>query len=172
VPRPRQAIGTALLLAGCAGLPQDADQFRRAASAAWLPKTRTLEVGRAFADVAATWREKAAECLEVSVTATTKTITNYQEIIRTYHTTYKSTVVVGAERAELQVQWRTRGELHASTLPAGGAYRLVADAYPVQGGRTRLQLYNLTSGDDFLANAVTAWATGENKACPDLTTQW
>ena len=37
---------------------------------------------------------------------------------------------------------------------------------------TRLQLYNLTAADDFLANAVVGWSTGENEACPDLTTQW
>src|SRR5262245_42880976 len=102
----------ALLLAGCAGLPQDAEEFRRAASADLLPKTKSIEVGRPFADVAAAWREKAKECLDVSVIATTKTITNYQEIIRTYHTTYKPTVVVTPQRAELHVQWRTKGELH------------------------------------------------------------
>ena len=170
--RPHQAIAAALLLSGCAGQPQDAEAFRRATAGSWLPKASSLEVNRPFDQVSAAWREKAEPCLDQHVIATTKRITKFREIIREYDTTYKPTLVVTPERAVLRVQWHYVGELHVSKVPEGGAYRLVVDAYPLANGHTRLQLYNITAADDFLANAVVGWATGENEKCPDLTTQW
>ena len=171
MPRPYQAVAAALLLAGCA-VPQSAVEFRGAASRALLPRTGTMEVGRELGELAAVLAKKAPECLDGTVTATTKTITNYQEIIRTYVTTYRSTVVSGAERVELHVQWHTRGEIHAMAVPEGGAYRLVVDAYPSDGGRTRLQWFDATASRDFLLEAVKGWATGQNMQCPDLTKNW
>jgi hypothetical protein len=137
-----------------------------------LPRTGTIEVDRPLSEVAAAFAKKAPECLEGTVTATTKTITNYQEIIRTYVTTYKPRLLVTAQRVELHVQWHTKGEIHVSPVPEGGAYRLVADAYPVSGGRTRLQWFDVTAGQDFLLDAVKGWATGQNMECPDLTKNW
>lgn len=172
--RPHQAIAAALLLAGCTSLypPKSADEFRRAASASLLPKTGSLEVARPLPQVSDDLRKKSAECLDVSVTAVTKTITDFQEIIRTYYVTYKPTVVAAPERTELHVQWHTKGDIHLSRAPEGGAYRLIVDAYPAGGGRTRLQWFSPTSATDFLTEAVKGWATGENMACPDLKTQW
>ena len=160
-----------LLLGGCA-TQQNAEEFRRAASAALLPRTGTIEVDRPLQDVAAAFGKKAPECLAGTVTATTITITDFQEIIRTYVTTYKPTVLVTPDRVELHVQWRTRGEIHVSPLPEGGAYRLVADAYAVDGGRTRLQWFDVTSARDFLLDAVKGWATGQSTQCPDFANNW
>jgi hypothetical protein len=174
MPRPHQAIAAALLLGGCAVFQpsQTAEDFRREASAALLPRTGTLEVERPLHDVAATFAKNAPACLDGTTTATTKTITARREIIRTYVTTYKPRVVVGPERVELHVQWHTDGEIHVSPVPEGGAYRLVADAYSVGGGRTRLQWFDVTAGQDFLVDAIKGWATGQNLECPDLTTNW
>jgi hypothetical protein len=168
------AIVAALQLAGCAALrpPQTAEEFRRVASAALLPRTGTIQVDRPLHDVAAAFGKMAPECLDGTVTATTKTITNYQEIIRTYVTTYKPRVVVAPERVELHVQWHTKGEIHVSPAPEGGAYRLVVDAHTVGGSRTRLQWFDVTAGQDFLLDAVKGWATGQNMQCPDLTKNW
>ena len=123
VSRPHQAIAAALLLAGCTSLypPKSADEFRRAASASLLPKTGSLEVARPLPQVSDDLRKKSAECLDVSVTAVTKTITDFQEIIRTYYVTYKPTVVAAPERTELHVQWHTKGDIHLSRAPEGGA---------------------------------------------------
>ena len=163
-----------LVLGGCSTLqpPQTAEAFRREASGALLPRTGAVEVGRPFREVADALRRKAPECLDRTATATVKTITNYQEIIRTYVTTYTPTVVDTAQRIELHVQWRTQGEIHLSPTPAGGAYRLVVDAYPLGTDRTRLQWFAPSAEDDFLVHAVRAWASGENEQCPDFTRQW
>ena len=174
MPRPHQAIGAALLLAGCASLfpPQSAEEFRRTASRALLPHTGALEIDRPLREVAAAFDKKAAECLDLTATATIVTITNYQEIIQTFVTTYKPRVVSTPERVELHVQWRTKGEINLSPAPEGGAYRLVADAYPVDAGRTRLQWFGPSAGEDFLVSAVKGWATGETMQCPDFTRNW
>ena len=105
--RPHQAIAAALLLAGCTSLypPKSADEFRRAASASLLPKTGSLEVARPLPQVSDDLRKKSAECLDVSVTAVTKTITDFQEIIRTYYVTYKPTVVAAPERTRPRWYW-------------------------------------------------------------------
>jgi hypothetical protein len=169
-----RAIIAVLLLAGCATFQpsQTAEEFRRAASAALLPRTGAIEVDRSLQDVTATFRKYAPECLDGTTTATTKTYTNYREIIRTYVTTYKPRVVVTPERVELHVQWHTNGEIHVSRVPEGGAYRLVADAYSMSDGRTRLQWFDVTAGQDFLLDAIKGWASGQNLQCPDLTTNW
>jgi len=171
--KPAIAVSLALL-AGCAALQpsQTAEEFRRAASAALLPRSGVIEVDRPLHDVAAAFAKKAPECLDGTVTATTKTITNYQEIIRTYVATYKPTVVVAPERVELHVQWHTKGEIHVSPVPDGGAYRLVVDAYPVAGSRSWLQWFDVTAGQDFLLDAIKGWATGQNMQCPDFANNW
>jgi len=168
------AIVAGLLLAGCAVfLPsQTAEEFRREASASLLPRTGAIEVDRPLHDIAAAFAKNAPGCLEGTTTATTKTITARREIIRTYVTTYRPRVVLTPERVELHVQWHTDGEIHVSPVPEGGAYRLVADAYPVGDNRARLQWFDVTAGQDFLVDAVKGWATGQNLQCPDLTTNW
>jgi hypothetical protein len=170
----RFAAAVLLALGGCASLQpaQTADAFRREASGALLPRTGALELGRPLREVADAFRKKAPECLDLTATATLKTITSFREIIRTYVTTYKPTVVESAQRVELHVQWRTQGEIHLSPPPAGGAYRLVVDAYPLEGERTRLQWFAPSAADDFLVHAVRGWGTGENMQCPDFTRQW
>ena len=162
------------MLGGCTSLqpPRTAEAFRREASGALLPRMGAVEVGRPLHEVAEAFRERAPECLDRTATATIRTITNYQEIIRTYVTTYRPTLVESAQRVELHVQWRTQGEIHLSPAPAGGAYRLIADAYALEGDRTRLQWFTPSAEDDFLVHAVRGWATGENMQCPDFTRHW
>ena len=163
-----------LALGGCAMLqpPPTAEAFRREAAGALLPRTGAVEVDRPLREVADAFRTKAAECLDVTATATIKTITNYQEIIRTYLTTYRPSVLENAQRIELHLQWRTQGEIHLCPPPAGGAYRLIVDAYPLEGNRTRLQWFAPSAADDFLLHAVQLWASGQNMQCPDFTLNW
>ena len=174
MPRLDQAVAAALLLAGCTSLfpPQSAEEFRRTTSRALLPHTGTLDVARPLREVAAAFEKKAPECLDLTATATIITITAFQEIIQTFVTTYKPKVVASPERVELHVQWRTKGEINLSRAPEGGAYRLIADAYPLDAGRTRLQWFSLTSAEDFLVLAVNGWATGQNMGCPDFANNW
>lgn len=165
----------AALLAGCAAQPQTAEEFRRAIPHQLFAGSGSIVVERPFAEVAAAFGKKAPECLQGSVTTTVRIITEFQIIIQVYVTAWKPTVTVAQGRAELHVQAHTPGDLHLSRSPAGGPYRLVADAFPVDAGRTRLQWFSAREplgGPDYLARAITGWASGENMACPDLTREW
>jgi hypothetical protein len=157
----------AVLLAGCVSqLPQNAEEFRKAVPGAFMAKTETVEVARPFRDVAANFQKRAPECLDVTVETTSQTTTSYQVIV----TAYKPTVVVTKQRAELHVQQDHKsGVLKVHAEPPGGHYLLVADAYPLQNNRTRLQLYGPSRGFDVLIRAVKGWASGENLGCPDMT---
>jgi hypothetical protein len=156
-----------MLLSGCAiHHPQTAEEFRKAVPGAFMGKVETLEVNRPFSDVAKTFQKKAPECLNVTVKTTSQTRMSYQVIV----TTYKPTVLVAAEKAELHVQFHHEaGVLNVSKEPEGGYYLLVADAYPINKNTTRVDLYRPSMGHDVLIKAIKGWATGENVGCPDLT---
>jgi hypothetical protein len=169
------AAAVAALLAGCAAQPQTAEEFRRAIPHGLFAGTGSIEVNRPFAKVAATFGKMAPECLQGSVTTTRQIITRFRVITREYFTAWKPTVAMAQERAELHVQAQTAGEIHLSRSPLGGPYRLVADAYPVHAGRTRLQWFSARDplgGPDYLVRAITGWASGESMQCPDLMTEW
>ena len=160
----------AALLAGCATQqPQNAEEFRKVAPGAFLMASETLEVNRPLRDVAAAWQRRAPECLSVSVRTTSQTSTSYQVIT----SIYKPTVVVGKDRAELHVQreFKGSGVITVGNPPQGGPYIIVADAYPLPGNRTKLQLIAPSKGQDVVIRAIKSWASGENLGCPDLTKQ-
>jgi hypothetical protein len=156
-----------VLLSGCVTHhPQTAEEFRQAVPGALTAKTETFEVNRPFRDVAATFRKKAPECLEVTVRTTSRTTTSHQVIV----TEFKPTVVVTQQRAELHVQQHHKaGVVNVTKEPAGGYYVLVADAYPVDQNRTRVQMFRSSISHGVLIRAVREWATGENLGCPDMT---
>jgi hypothetical protein len=159
----------AALLAGCASQPQNAEEFRKVAPGAFMMGSETLEVNRPLRDVAAAWQRRAPECLSLSVRTTSQTSTSYQVIT----STYRPTVVAGKEHAELHVQreFKGSGVITVGHPPEGGPYIIVADAYPLAGNRTKLQLIAPTKGQDVVIRAIKSWASGENLGCPDLTKQ-
>jgi hypothetical protein len=53
--------------------------------------------------------------------------------------------------------------------PEGGYYLLVADAYPIDAKRSRIEIFGPSKGHDVLTRAIMGWATGKNLGCPDLT---
>lgn len=158
----------ALVLAACGGMPQSAEEFRKAVPGAMMTKTDSYEVNRSVQAVGTTFRQRAPECLGVQVRTVSQTTTSYQNIL----TTYKPTVVVTGERAELHVQQLHKGGgvIYPQKPPEGGVYLMVVDAYPVSSNRTRIQLYGPSlSAYDVLYRAIRGWATGENLGCPDMT---
>ena len=162
----RIAAVASLAAVACAPMPQSAEEFRKAVPGAMMAKTDSYEVNRSVKDVAATFRRKAPECLNVSVRTVSQTTTSYQSIL----TEYKPTVVVNGERTELHVQQLHKtGVMYPSKPPEGGIYLLVADAYPLPGNRTRIQTYGPSKGYDVLYRAVRGWASGDNVGCPDMT---
>jgi hypothetical protein len=162
----RTAVILVSLLCACGQMPQNAEEFRKAAPGAFMAKTESYEVNKPFRDVAAAFRRKAPECLNVEVRTVSQTTTSYQNIL----TSYKPTVVVNSERAELHLQQLHKtGVMYPSKPPEGGAYIIVADAYPLAGNRTRIQLYGPSKGYDVVYRAIRGWASGENMGCPDMT---
>jgi hypothetical protein len=154
-------------LAGCVSqMPQTAEEFRKAAPGAFLMKTESYEVNRPLKQVAATFQKRAPECLSQRVRMTEQSARSSSVVV----TTYKPTVVVGNDRAELHLQRRhDQGVVKVHDEPADGHYILVADAYPVGSNRTRIQLFGPSKGHDVIYRAINGWATGENLGCPDLT---
>jgi hypothetical protein len=160
------AAAGSVLLQACGGMPQNAEEFRNAVPGAMMTKTESYEVNRPMREVAATFQRKAPECLNLSVRTVSQTTTSYQNIL----TEYKSTVVAGGERAELHLQQLHKtGVIYPSKPPVGGVYVIVADAHPLAGNRTRVQLYGPSMGYDVVYRAIRGWASGENLGCPDLT---
>ena len=161
------ALAMTMLVSGCVtSHPQNAEEFRAAVPGAFMAMTETVEVNRSFSDVAATFRKKAPECLNVKVEMTERSATSYHVVL----TAYNPTVVVSDQRAELHVQQHhEKGVLNVTEEPDGGYYLLVADAYPIENNRTRLELFGPSRGYDVLIRAVKGWASGENLGCPDMT---
>ena len=156
----------ALAIAACSPMPQTAEEFRKAVPGAMMAKTDSYEVNRSMKEVAATFHRRAPECLKVSVRTVSRTNMSYQNIL----TEYTPTVVVNGERAELHLQQHHKtGVVYPSTPPAGGPYIIVADAYPMPGNRTRIQLYGPSKGYDVVYRAIHGWASGDNLGCPDMT---
>ena len=160
-------VSLSLMLTACVtSHPQNAEEFRAAVPGAFMAMNETVEVNPSFSDVAATFRKKAPECLNVKVEMTERSSTSYHVVV----TAYKPTVVVNNERAELHVQQtHEKGVLNVTEVPDGGYYLLVADAYPLDDSRTRLEVFGPSRGYDVLIRAVKGWASGENLGCPDMT---
>lgn len=157
------------LLSGCAamtGHPQTAEEFRKAVPGAFMGEVETFEVDRPFSEVARTFQEKAPECLDVTIRTVSRTNMSYQVIV----TTYRPTVLVNGQRAELHVQFHhDQGVLNVTKEPEGGYYLLVADLFPLERDRTRVDLYRPSMGYDVLVKGVKGWAASDNSGCPDLT---
>ncbi len=154
-------------ISGCAmHHPQTAEEFRQAVPGAFLAKVETFEVNRPFRDVASTFQKMAPQCLNVTVKTTSQSHMSYQVIV----TTYKPTVLVSADKAELHVQQHhEQGVLNVTKEPEGGYYLFVADATPINENRTKVDFYRPSMGHDVLIKAAKGWATGENIGCPDFT---
>jgi hypothetical protein len=163
------SAGLSAVMSGCGTMPQTADEFRMAVPGAMTAKVETLEVNRPFSEVAETFKEKGPECLSKTVTTTSTTPGQYGPVASTYTVTYKPTVQVTGDRAELHVQQHTDNAVKVYQEPEGGYFLLVADAYPVSENKTRLDLYCPAIGSKALIKAVKSWGTGENVGCPDLT---
>jgi hypothetical protein len=166
MPPTRTLAAATLLLCGCVTQhPQNAEEFRKMAPGAFMVKVETHEVNRSLREIGATFRARAPECLNMRVTTTSQMPGSYQVIV----SAYKPTVVVTDQKAELHVQrHHEKGVLAVTKEPEGGYYLMVADAYPVDAKRSRLQIIGPSIGYDVIYRAIMGWATGKNLGCPDL----
>ena len=157
------AAPLAALLAGCSvQYPQNAEEFRQQIPTATFGKLQTLEAKRSYREVAKTFQAKAPECLNIAVRTTERGSSTTR--------TLKPTVLVSEKKTELHIQQTWSGNVIVpGKVPEGGMYYIVADATPVDRGRTRIDIYGPSMGADTLVRAITNWATGENLGCPDMT---
>ena len=187
----------AVLLPGCVKLPQNAAEFRAAVPGSRTAEVESFEVARPWREVADTIQKKAPQCLAVSVGPATEEVEPEEapsildllfgdpdeeeaepDTTKPWEApldsgpvvTYKPTVIVTEQRAELHVQMTAV----RTGSPAGGAYFLVADFVATGAATTRVDLYRgkrLFSSDDgnAIVVSVKGWANGSNLACPEFT---
>jgi hypothetical protein len=165
--RAAKAIGAALCSIWLAGFsqPQTAAEFRNGAPNGIAPGAikETFEVNRPLAQVGATFRRLASECLSTSIRSAS--FTRFSSMVVT--TTYKPTVRVSSSGAELQVQASQRGNIiNIMKEPEGGGYLLIADARAASAAKTRIDLYRVSVGHAQLAQAVRDWVSGTSTTCP------
>jgi len=167
VPLVRTLAAATVLLSGCVTQhPQNAEEFRRMAPGAFMVKVENHQIDRSVSEIGETFQARAPECMNMRVTTTSQTRGSYQVIV----SLYKPTVVATEQRAELHLQrHHEKGVLAVTKEPEGGYYLIVADAYPVDGSRSRLQIIGPSKGYDVIYRAIVGWATGNNLGCPDLT---
>ena len=153
----------ALLLSACS-IPMNTAEFRQAAKAnAALLTSESFEVNRPAAEVASTFQEKAAECLNFKLGSAKRNMLGGTGAPH-YYAEAKQGVLMSKGRAELSFQVKYENTLNKE--PDGGSYFLVADAYAVGKKKTRVDVYRRTSVD-LLLEALKGWASGENLGCPD-----
>jgi len=152
----------AALVAACGHNPQTAEEFRQQIPTAAFGKVQTFEAKRPFRDVTKTFQAKAPECLNVAI----RTVERGGSSTRTL----KPTVLANENKTELHIQQTWTGNVIVpGKVPEGGLYYIVADATPIDRGRTRVDIYGPSIGADTLVRAIRNWATGENVGCPDMT---
>lgn len=156
-------VAAAALAGGCSiNYPQSAEEFRQQIPTATFGKVQTFEAKRSFRDVTRTFQAKAPECLNVAVRTVERGGGNTR--------TLKPTVLAREKKTELHIQQSYSGNvITPGKVPEGGLYYIVADATPIDRGRTRIDIYGPSMGADTLVRAITNWATGENLGCPDMT---
>ena len=153
------------LLSACASSPMSPNEHREAAkSGRTFFTTESFEVKRPFAEVAKTFKKMAPECLSFTLAHTQKPVIGFGSSTRQY-ATGKPTVLISPNKAELHFQTQFKNVVVKE--PKGGTYYLIADAYPIGNGKTRVDIYRAQV--QLVADAVKGWATGENLGCPDAT---
>ena len=151
----------ALLLGGCVGFTLDSEEFRRSMTS--IGSVEQLDVNRPLRDVAATFRERAPACLNVTTTHYGGANVRYTMTVMTY----TPHVIVTDTRVELHLQARFQG-LTFHDQGQNGAYMFLVHATPLDAQRTHLEIWRGGFGGDKLPSAVKGWASGSFLGCPDL----
>lgn len=148
------------LLPGCAvtKIPQSAEEFRKIHPVTISDKMGVFYVQREFNSVANSFRNMGPFCLRKKVRSVSGYLINYNP-----------TVIKTKNKVELELQHESIERLSDSlSKPKGGYYLLVADAFRMSKGRTKVNIYFTEAESGAVARVVKAWAKGA-KSCPDLT---
>lgn len=159
------ALSTAVVLAGCAPLPQTADEFRNSDNVL-LTKSSTM-VARSPARVSAAIQKGAQRCLNTQESQHIAYSTGYSRQTRRITADYDATIKRGrGGRGELSI-YRVTSGAYTPGSDNGGFMAYVVDVVP-SGGQTRLDIYGgkVYYGD--LNKAVLEWAKGGPLRCPAM----
>jgi hypothetical protein len=119
-------------------------------------------VKRPLSEVGRTFQKKASECLNFKLTSTQTPTVGFGSSTRVYAIA-KPTVLVSGSKAELHFQVKSVGNM--APEPPDGNYIVVADARAAGKDRTRVEIYR--GGGAVVAEAIRAWANGDERGCPD-----
>lgn len=157
-------------LAGCAGnrttMPMSAEAFRQAVPGTATMERETFEVNRQFDSVVSTFKRKATECLDKTVTTSSRAGGSYQVIVSNWNPTFTAT----RDQAELHIQRvYEKGVLQVYDEPEKGHFVMVVDIAPASLRKTKIDIYRPSRGLEVILKAVKSWATGKDIVCPDMT---
>jgi hypothetical protein len=131
-----------------------------------MGKVQTLEVDRSYRDVSRTFKERAPVCLNVTMRSVEHGGSSYSNV----QYTFTPSVVIAERGTNLYLQERQEGSvLIPGKMPDGGFYSVIADATPLSGNRTKIEIYTASRAYDVVVTAITGWASGQNIGCPDMT---
>lgn len=145
--------------------PKSAEEFRQYSSDSRWTVVERHDVARPFDEVVESWRQRSQACLEVEVNGYSHAGGSSTAWVYTYN----PAVMLDGGRAVLQLQrqMQVTNMISLSVEPDDGFFILVADAIAVDRNTTRIELYR-AANHDVLSTAVRSWASGESRACPDL----
>lgn len=158
---------SAAVLAGCSmQYPQNAAEFRKMLPESSFGTREEIASSRSVAEIGATFRKMAPQCLDVRIRTEERSNTSYHVTV----THYKPTVIVTPQKAELHVQMEfEKGVITPGKVPPGGSYLMVIDVTPAGNGKSKAVFYRPSMGYGAMVKGITGWVTGENIGCPDLT---
>lgn len=158
------AIGAALLTAGCMEGPQNADDFKSAASRSSFAKSTTITIPRSIGAVNASLSTGARKCLNRSVTTRSSTPGTYGPVVSVITTKYTTDFQASGSAGEMSMYREIVGK---SFLPQPKGVAYVVESRS-NGGSTNLTIYGGKWGYKSIDNAVKQWAKGGTIVCPDL----
>jgi len=159
------AVFLLLLVSACA-VPLTPKEYRTAAKAGNALSTfESFDVNRPVAEVAATFKAKATECLSYKMGETKRPVIGVGSSTHYYGV---ATPTVKRSKDKVELYFQVAYEHEVGNVPDKGMYHLVVDAYP-HGKKTRVDIYRRTNAG-VLGEAVKGWASGQNLGCPDPST--
>lgn len=166
------------LISGCASTPtpQNPQEFRNGVTQGVHGSLfETFVVNRPYKDVAGIVKAKTNACLNAKIDRQScsggGSGVNYRAVTCSDSTDqYNATVVDGASKTEVHVQFGRSGERTGNIFlggppPAGGMYITVADITPAGNGKTKIDIYR-TTFFKAVPNAIKQWSDGTNQGCP------
>ena len=158
-------LGCASLLAGCGGrAAMTTDEFR----AKQAGNVEIIVVDRPLRDVAATFRDRAPACIQ-DVQTTSFNGPPGRRLMSQWR--YHETVKVTDRQVELSVQAMTPTYSRFELPDEHGIYVILARVAPVDGRRSRLEIYGSWGSmfeEDRIKIAIRGWAAGTFAGCPEL----